>query len=184
MARFWLSAVGADRPGIVAALSEALVGVGGNLADSTMAVLQDQFAVLLLVSAPDPVTAEDLDAALTPVADRFELVVSVRAVPAAGRGGDAVPAAPTGEAWVVAIHGADRPGIVHAVTAALAAAGGNVVDLATHLVGDAADPVYVMTLRATLPAGAAGERAASDVRAAAGSLGVHCSVHRDDADLL
>ena len=42
-------------------------------------------------------------------------------------------------------------GIVRDVTKALADAGGNVVDLSTHLVGGPDAPVYVMTLWVTLP---------------------------------
>jgi hypothetical protein len=41
-----------------------------------------------------------------------------------------------------------------------------------------------MTVRATLPAGPAGDAAAARVEQAAAALGVHCTVHRDAADLL
>ena len=84
----------------------------------------------------------------------------------------------------MSIHGADRVGLVHGVATALAEAGGNIVDLSTHLVGAPDAPVYVMTLRTTLPAGDAGDTAAGSVRRAAEALGVHCSLHRDDVDVL
>jgi hypothetical protein len=70
------------------------------------------------------------------------------------------------------------------VTRSLADAGGNVVDLSTHLVGGPDAPVYVMTLWVTLPAGTAGQEAAERVRQAAAAMDVHCSVHRDEVDLL
>ncbi len=180
MVRFSLSAVGADRPGIVAALTGALVDAGCNLLDSTMAILQGQFAVLLVVSAPDTVSAQSIETVLAPAARRFELMLAVR--PLAGSVPDAADAAGR-EPWVLAIHGADRPGIVHAVTAALAEVGGNVVDLATHLVDRGDTPLYAMTVRATLPPGMA-QSAAEHVRAAAARVGVRCSFHRDDADIL
>jgi glycine cleavage system transcriptional repressor len=180
MGRLSLSALGVDRPGIVAALSGVLVDLGCNLEDSTMTNLQGHFAVLLVVAAPDGVAAEALESALGEVAGRFQLTVAVRPL------GDA-PASEEGpptDAWTVAVHGADRPGIVRDVTSALAGAGGNVVDLSTHLVGEAGAPVYVMTLWVTLPTGAAGEAAAERIRQAAAALDVHCSVHRDEVDLL
>ena len=65
----------------------------------------------------------------------------------------------------------------------MADAGGNIVDLVTHVVGSDDAPVYTMTVRATLPPAAAAGGAAQ-VRAAAQRLGVHCTIHRDDADLL
>jgi glycine cleavage system transcriptional repressor len=182
MGRLWLSALGADRPGIVAAVSGVLVELGCNLEDSTMTNLQGHFAVMLVVAAPEGVTAGALEEALVAVAGRFELVVVVRPLgdaPAPGQ----VPGAPT-ESWTIAVHGADRPGIVRDVTSALAAAGGNVVDLSTHLVGGTDAPVYVMTLWVTLAAGEAGEAAAEAIRQAAAALDVHCSVHRDEVDLL
>ena len=179
MARFSLSAVGVDRPGIVAAVSGVLVDHGCNLEDSTMSILQGQFAILLVVSAPDAVDAPTLEAAFAPVAERFGLVLVVRPFEEVEAG------EPAGhEPWTVSVHGGDRIGIVHAVTSALAEVGGNVVDLTTHLVGEADAPLYVMTVRATLPAGAAGDAAAARVEEAAAALGVHCTVHRDESDLL
>jgi glycine cleavage system transcriptional repressor len=182
MRRLWLSALGADRPGIVAALSAVFVDLGCNLEDSTMTNLQGHFAVLLVVSAPDGVTATALEDALDEVAGRFALVVVVRPLEDAPEPRGSADGA--GDAWTIAVHGADRPGIVRDVTSALAQAGGNVVDLSTHLVGDAGAPVYVMTLGVTLPAGAAGAAPAAGLRQAAATWGVHCTVHRDEVDLL
>jgi glycine cleavage system transcriptional repressor len=182
MGRLSLSALGADRPGIVAALSGVLVDLGCNLEDSTMTNLQGQFAVLLVVAAPDGVTAEVLERALGDVARRFDLVVSVRPLGPASDPGERAGLATEG--WTIAVHGADRTGIVRDVTSALAEVGGNVVDLATHLVGERDAPVYVMTLRVTLPSGPAGDAAAEHVRLAATALNVHCSVHRDEVDVL
>src|SRR5580692_1939266 len=117
MGRLWLSALGADRPGIVAAVSGVLVDLGCNLEDSTMTNLQGHFAVLLVVSAPEGVTAAALEAALAAVAGPFELVVAVRPlgdVPGPGAAG------PETDSWTIAVHGADRMGIVRDVTKALA----------------------------------------------------------------
>lgn len=147
-----------------------------------MTILQGYFAILLVVSGGPQVRPADLEAALALVAAQFDLVLTVRildeALTAASPvGADAVP-------WTISVHGADRTGIVHGVTSALAAEGGNVVDLSTHLVGSAEAPVYVMTLRVTLPASPEPAAAAERIRAAAESLGVHCAVHPDESDTL
>jgi glycine cleavage system transcriptional repressor len=179
MARFSLSALGVDRPGIVAAVSEVLAAVGGNLEDSTMTILQGHFAILLIVSVADDMSQADLEAALVEVGRRFDLVLAVRPLAHAPVGGTE-----PGEPWTVSVHGSDRTGIVHGISAALAGVGGNVVDLSTHLVGESDAPVYVMTLRVTLPSGSAAVAAAEAVRTAAEALGVHCVVHRDESDTL
>jgi len=180
VARFSLSAVGVDQPGIVSAVSGVLVDKGCNLEDSAMTILQGWFAILLVVSAPDRLSLEELESELSSAARRFDLVVSVRRL-----GEDpGLHVTASGDPWTISIHGADRPGLVHGITKALADAGGNIVDLSTHLVGSAQSPVYVMTLRAMLPAGEPGEQTASAVRSAAARMGVHCTLHRDESEVI
>ena len=178
MSRFVVTAVGADRPGIVAAVTGVLMEVGGNLEDTEMAVLGGQFAMMLVVAAPDGLERDALEAALAAPAADFELVVAVRAIE------DDVPASPAGESWTVSVYGADRPGIVHRVASLLAGGGVNIVDLSTRVIGDAARPVYAMVLEVTLPGG--GDPAALQGRLAelASDLGVECSLHPSEADIL
>lgn len=155
--------------------------LGCNLEDSTMTILRAHFAILLVVSAPPDVSQEHLESALTEVAHQLDLVVAVRPLDDAP---GVISAVGGYEPWTISVHGADRSGIVFGVTSALAEAGGSVVDLATHLVGEPSAPMYVMTLRVTLPAGPAAEVAAALVRRAADGLGVHCTVRPDEADVL
>src|SRR5205814_5754430 len=97
MAHFAVTAIGSDRPGIVAAVTGALVQIGANLEDTEMAVLGGQFAMMLVVDAPPDV---DIGAALQPAAERLELLVSVRPIaPDHGRRTSA------GEEWSVTVYG-------------------------------------------------------------------------------
>ena len=105
-----VTAVGADRPGIVAALTRALLELGGNLEDCRAALLRGSFAIALLVSVPDAVGVAEVDAALRPVAD--ELGLGLWTGPAAP---DIGPHA--AERCMVSVYGIDQPGIVHAITA-------------------------------------------------------------------
>ena len=178
MPHFAVTAVGADRPGIVAAVTGALVDQGCNLEDSSMSILRGHFAMMLLVAGPDRLTAEHLEEALAAVAGRFELVVAVRP------NDDAVPVSPTGEAWNVAVYGADRPGIVHEVASLLADAGVNILDLTTRLIGDEERPVYAMILEVTLPRGLRGEDLSFRLSERAKELGIECSLHPSEADIL
>jgi glycine cleavage system transcriptional repressor len=179
-----LSALGLDVPGIVAAVSGALGDAGCNLEDSTMTILQGHFAILLVVSAPDGTTAASLESSLRHSVERFDLIVAVRPIAEESGARSNAEDGEDAEALVISLHGADRPGIVHSISAALAEQRGNVVDLSTQLVeGDAGQPVYVLTLRAVVPAGA-GERVAGSIRDKAAELGVHCTVREDDPDFL
>jgi len=140
-----VTAVGADRPGIVAALTRALLELGGNLEDCRAALLRGSFAIALLVSVPDTVDAAGVDAALRPVADELGLGLwTGPAAPAAG------PHA-TAERCMVSVYGVDRPGIVHAITAALAAAEANILDLSSRAAGTPA--IYILGIEVELPEG-------------------------------
>jgi glycine cleavage system transcriptional repressor len=48
-----VTAIGQDRPGIVAAVTKVLHERGGNLEDSAMTILGGQFAIVLLVATED-----------------------------------------------------------------------------------------------------------------------------------
>jgi glycine cleavage system transcriptional repressor len=132
---FAVTAVGADRPGIVAAVAAVLHERGGNVEDSAMTILGGHFAIVLLVAADD--TAESLRDALRAATADLGLTISVSAAGAERR-----PAEPT---HLLSVYGADKPGIVAAVTAELAARGANITDLETQVIGDE-DPVYAMVI--------------------------------------
>src|SRR5437588_7644908 len=145
MAHYAVSAVGADRPGIVAAVTQAFLDHGCNLEDTSMTILRGHFAMMLVVAAPDGVGQQELEAALAGPARDLDLVVAVRPIE------EGVPTSPHGESWTVSVYGSDRPGIVHRVASLLADEGVNIVDLTTRVIGDPARPVYAMILEVTLP---------------------------------
>ncbi len=173
-----VSAVGADRPGIVAAVTGTFLDHGCNLEDTSMTILRGHFAMMLVVAAPDGLAQETLESALAEPASAFDLVVAVRAID------DDVPVSPPGDAWTVSVYGSDRPGIVHRVALLLADAGVNIVDLSTRVIGDVARPVYAMILEVTLPKGTDAGDLQQRLGVLAGDLGVECSLHPSDADIL
>ncbi len=178
MAHFAVTAVGADRPGIVAAVTGALAAHGCNLEDSSMTILRGQFAMMLVVDAPAGVGAGELEYALATPAAELDLVVTVR--PASEEAGDI----PDAGSWTVSVHGADRPGIVHGVTSLLAERSVNIVDLSTWVVGSPDRPVYTMVLEVTLPPGTDPHELERALEAKAGELGVACRLHPSEADIL
>jgi glycine cleavage system transcriptional repressor len=178
MSHVAVSAIGSDRPGIVAAVTGVLVAQGCNLEDTSMSILRGHFAMMLVVAVPAGVTADTLEGALAPVASTFDLVLVVRAID------DDVPPSPEGASWTVSVYGADRPGIVNRVASLLAAEGVNIVDLSTRIIGDADRPVYAMFLDVTLPAtleAGGWQQRLSDL---ADELGVSCSARPADTDVL
>jgi glycine cleavage system transcriptional repressor len=144
-----VSAIGRDRPGIVAAITGVLLDLGGNVDDSQMSILHGHFAVMLVVSVPDSVDRAELDARLQRVGE--QLALEGVAVSELDRLADT--AAPT---HVLTVYGADHPGIVHAVSTTLADNGVNITDLRTRRTGEGDSPLYVMMMEISVPAAAAG----------------------------
>ena len=174
-----VTAIGADRPGIVADVTGVLVAHGCNLEDTSMSILRGHFAMVLIVAAPDGLDAATLERALADGA--ADLVVSVGGVahqePTAGGSGER-------EAWTVVVYGADHPGIVHGVASTLAGLDANIVDLSTRVSGGDDRPIYSMVMEVELPSALGGDDLRAELEATAGGLGVACTVHPSEADIL
>ena len=149
MTEFALSAIGRDRPGIVAEVSRALLGHSLNITDSQMAVLSGHFTMMLIVTAPDGTDLDLVHEELERTRERLGLdALSLSPLGDANAGAAAAPS------HIVTVYGVDHPGIVHAVSARLAAREVNVTDLETRLVGEGGQAgLYAMVLELALPAG-------------------------------
>jgi glycine cleavage system transcriptional repressor len=165
-----ITVIGHDRPGIVADVAEALAKLGANLTDSTMTRLRGHFAMTLICTGP---SAEAVEKALAPLTSDGGLLFTVRAVQ------PEADAAARGEPYLVSVHGADRLGIVAAVTRVVAGAGGNITDLTTRLTG----PLYVLVAEVDLPAGAAAGLQEQLARAA-DEVGVDVTLRRAEPEIL
>jgi glycine cleavage system transcriptional repressor len=113
-----------------------------------MTILRGHFAMMLVVAVP-----EDADAAVV----REELSRAGQAL-----GLEAVALSPLEEvdpaseaepSHMVTVYGVDHPGIVHAVTAALAERGVDITDLTTRVVGEDVEPIYALMMEVAVPPG-------------------------------
>jgi glycine cleavage system regulatory protein len=116
-----LTVIGPDRRGIVDNLSEVLHAHGGNWEESRMARLGGQFAGILLVHVP----AEQADGLVEAMSGLEAKGLSVVVQQSDDR------RAPERHLQV-AVVGADRPGIVRKIAAAIAEHGANIEELATR----------------------------------------------------
>ncbi len=162
-----VSAVGLDRPGIIAGVAGRLAAHGANVTDSRMAILRGHFSMTLIVEgAGREELAADLEAlggleawSVTEVA---EAAGNPRSQPTA----------------VVSVHGADHPGILAAVTRVLAEQGVNVCDMQTRLVED----LYVMIVDVAVPPGV--DDLDDHLQAVASEQGVKLTLRPVDTDVL
>jgi glycine cleavage system transcriptional repressor len=167
-----ITILGRDRPGIIADVTAVLAGLGLNLTDSSMTLLRGHFAMTLVCAGEaSPAAVESRLAEVTVggalMADVRELTAEPAALPAGGH-------------YVLSLHGADRLGIVAAVSRVLADAGGNVTDLSTRLV----DGLYVVVAEVDLQSTVDIEQLTERLRTVASSLGVEVSLRPAETDLL
>ncbi len=165
-----ITVLGHDRPGIIAETTDQLSGLGLNLEDSTMTLLRGHFAMTLICAGD--ASDSDIEAALAPLTGDGSLTVTVREVPEERAWETA------GTAWVLTVHGGDRPGIVSSVVAEVARVGGNITDLTTRLAGD----LYLLIAEIDLPGDADVDQLRTAVDSAATALGVGATLREAEAD--
>lgn len=163
-----LTLVGADQPGIVAAVTDALYQAGCNLAQASMMRLGANFAIMLRVSHKE---AEDLASILGGTCDSLGLHLHIDE-DVDGPGQSVEPDVQ------VTVYGADRSGIVAEVTRALAQAGLNIIDLESDVAGSPDRPIYIMTLEGTA------SRGIEPLQQALESLGQDIEVNIDEISTL
>jgi len=138
-----LSISGKDRAGIVRDVSEALLHIKANIEDSSMTVLRGRFTMMLIVELPKSEGLGSMKAALAELEQRTGLSVSSQVLDEAEAG--SIPLEPD---CVITVNGADKPGIVFAVTDAMAGLKVSVVDVSTRARQSDDGVVYMMALEA------------------------------------
>ncbi|MBI5555924.1 MAG: hypothetical protein HY920_08760 [Elusimicrobia bacterium] len=144
-----VTAIGQDRPGIVAAVSRVFFETGCNLEDSSMTILGNDFAMILMVTLPPKSTPTLLDRKLAKVRKKMRLAITLRPLPAAAlkssKPGKVVPC-------MISVYGTDKPGIVYLISDFLARNKVNITDVETKIISAEANPVYIMMLEVNVPA--------------------------------
>jgi glycine cleavage system transcriptional repressor len=173
---FAVTAIGDDRPGIVAAVARSLYEMGCNLEDVSSTILRGSFAIMLVVDAPAEIGQIDLEHRLD--GDLNEMGMSVRV---RGTSSERAPSSPTTHTLVA--YGSDRPGLVARMAAALAARDVNITDLSCRLVGDES-PVYAMVAELAVPAGVDPDELERDIASLAAEMGVDATFRPVEAETL
>lgn len=144
-----LSALGPDRPGLVAEVTDYLSHHSGNVEDSRMAVLGAEFGILLLVSGtPEEIAGIERD--LDSLREKTGLQILSRRTkaPEDHRHPSTIPCVVTAEAL-------DHEGIVRAVARALSRVGVNIVTLETtaYEAPVTGSPLFRLEARVDCPTG-------------------------------
>lgn len=146
---FVLSAIGQDRPGLVAELAQLVYDCDANLEDSRMTILGTDFAVILLASSVAAGCADRLAQGAKRLERDHGLTILLRGLEGEPR--SPVPA-PGHVAARVTASGQDRAGIVAAIGRVLAEHGVNIAELSTRSrPGWGGQPHYEMVATVEMP---------------------------------
>ncbi len=165
MKRYALTAIGCDRPGIVASVTKALFEHDCNIEDSSMTILEDEFAIILIMSMPEGKDAASLRKALKAVEKSVGLTIHLKEIP------ERTKAAQPSSNYIITLHGADKAGIVYRCAEALSKYGVNITDLETKVIGDE-KKVYIMVMEVWSPDGADIKKLEKELDAIGTGLGV------------
>ena len=175
MSHLSVTAIGADRPGIVAALTGALYELDCNLEDVSSTILRGSFSIMLVVRVPDGTDADTVRSRLEAAMAELGVSVTVRPAPETAGG-------PVVSTHSLVVYGSDRTGIVAGLTEVLARRGVNVVDLSCRLVGED-DPVYAMAAEIAIPPDDA-TNVEREIEETAARLGVDVTLRRVEVETL
>ena len=118
-----ISALGRDHPGIVDALSGAILDHGCNIRDSRMTVLGGEFAVLLMVEGPWNTLAK-IENALPELESELGMTIVAKRTEGRSNTRNLLP-------YAVEVVSLDHPGIVKNLAAFFSQRNINIEDLAT-----------------------------------------------------
>ncbi len=145
-----LSAIGRDRPGIVADLAELIYECDCNLEDSSMTILGSEFAVLLLLSSADAAAEQRLSSGCKRLEWEKRLTVFFRPLD-----GEPVPYATREHARRYALQaiGVDRAGIVAKICRCLADHAVTIAEMTTQSrpEPESGTPIYTMRMQLDVP---------------------------------
>jgi len=142
-----ISAIGKDRPGIVSAVSKILFEAGCNLEDSSMTILQGEFAMILIVSMPQPLTVPMLDQKFNVIRREQGLSVFLRPLSSQEMGARS----PRGALYMLSVYGNDQTGIVYKVSQLLANHQANITDVSTKRTVQDQSSLYMMMMEVECP---------------------------------
>jgi len=168
-----LTAIGADRPGLVDEVSEFIFARGGNIEDSRMVNLRGQFAMMVLIGAQEQ-TISRLRSEIWQLQQQSGLQIELRpATAATSASAQAIP-------YRLRASAIDQPGLVHRLSHLLRGANVNIESLETHLkpAPITGTPMFEMELIVSVPRATSIAKLKEEVAGVCGELNIDFELER------
>lgn len=147
MKRFALSASGADRPGILAAVTKAVFERGLSIEDSAMTVIDGELSLLLIVSGKEGFDERAFHKDIQNIQQSTGVSMLLREIAARG-----ALRKKQQSNYIITLHGPDRAGIVYRTAEFLTSMGANITDLEVRTLSSGRGrPAYIMIIEVYSP---------------------------------
>lgn len=165
-----------DRTGLIAAVTGRLFDLGGNLGDTTFAVLGTGAEFTALVDVPDHLNSDAIRAELADIPEARGATIEVHAYDRSTAHG------PLGQAThVVTVDGGDQPGLIARIAEVFGEFGANVLHMeAVREPGRGPEGHYSIRFSVAIPVEAADKCLATIANTAEG-MNLRCRAERADA---
>ena len=142
-----ISAVGEDRPGLVADISQLIVNCGCNIEESRMSLLGGEFAILMMISGAWNNIAK-LEDALPGVAEKMGVVIAQKRTQIRSTTHEKLP-------YNVEVVALDHPGIVQQIASFFSKRQINIHDMYTtaHRAPHTGSTMFNLSMTVEVPAG-------------------------------
>jgi len=146
--KYIMTAFSKDRPGIVADLTEVIYKNGGNLEDSTMTSMLDEFVIILLFTGKEEILEKQLSSDCRRLEKEKGITAFVRAVETAARETDEKFNKKT-----INVEGVDQAGIVYKISRFLADSDINIENLTSQRIisPESGTAIYTMEMKVQVP---------------------------------
>ena len=146
--KYIMTAFSKDRPGIVADLTEIIYENGGNLEDSTMTSMLDEFVIILLFTGKEEILEKRLSSDCRRLEKEKGITAFVRTVETTAR--------KTEEKFnhkTINVEGVDQAGIVYKISRFLADSDINIDNLASQRIisPESGTAIYTMEMKVQVP---------------------------------
>jgi glycine cleavage system transcriptional repressor len=177
MKKVIISVIGQDRPGIVAALSGALLAMECNIESISQTILQSVFGATLIVATPAGLARNEIRTFLEKAVAHLSLEVTVTPFPE--NRVEKGPEAENGAPFVITTMGPDKKGLVAATTRVMADYGVNISNLKAVFKGGDNPLDNMMIYEVTIPGEVALPDLYRDLEKAAAGLDLQINIqHR------
>ena len=146
--KYIMTAFSKDRPGIVADLTEVIYENGGNLEDSTMTSMLDEFVIILLFTGKEEIFEKQLSSDCRRLEKEKGITAFVRSVETAARKTDEKLNKKT-----INVEGVDQAGIVYKISRFLADSDINIENLTSQRIisPESGTAIYTMEMKVQVP---------------------------------